>query len=132
MQTPSLDITALYAAALGIVLVVLSYRVISARMAAEVSLGDGGMDAILVAQRAHGNFIEYVPMALLLIGILEIQGSPAWLVHGLGAALLIARIAHPFGIASEFKVRPARAAGATITLIVLAVASIACLWGAVA
>lgn len=131
MQTPSIDIVALYAAGLGIVLVVLSFRVINARVAAGVSLGDGGMDAILVAQRAHGNFIEYVPMALLLIGIVEIQGSPAWLVHGLGASLLVARIAHPFGIASEFKVRPARAFGATLTLLVVAVASVACLWGAV-
>lgn len=127
-----LEITTLYAAVLGILLVVLSVRVMRARMDSQVSLGDGGFDAILVAQRSHGNFIEYVPMALLLIGMAEMQGHASWLIHGLGASLLVARIAHPFGIRSEFQVRPARAAGAALTLIVIVVASLACLWGTVA
>ena len=126
----SVPITTLYAAALGIVLLVLSIRVIRARMESEVSLGDGGFDAILVAQRAHGNFIEYVPMALLLIGLAEIQGNPGWMIHALGGGLLVARIAHPLGIAPEFGVRPPRAIGSLLTLIVIAVAIAALLWGA--
>jgi uncharacterized membrane protein YecN with MAPEG domain len=61
----------LYAGLLALWLVVLSLRVIQARRAARVSLGDGGNRALQRAIRGQANFAEYVPIALLLLLILE-------------------------------------------------------------
>ena len=68
-------------------------------------------------------------MALLLMAMAEGLGQPAWLIHALGASLLVARLVHPFGLAPEFGIRLARAGGSTLTLVVIIAASIACLWG---
>jgi uncharacterized membrane protein YecN with MAPEG domain len=119
-----LTITSLYASLLGLLLVVLSARVAQARLAHEVSLGDGGHEDLLVAQRGQGNFIEYVPLALILIGLVELNGSPAWVVHALGGTLVLARIAHPFGLAPAFSLRAPRAVGSIATWIVIAAASV--------
>ena len=51
-----------------------------------------------MAVRVHGNFIEYVPFILILLGIIEVQGGAAGLVHGIGIATLIARISHAIGL----------------------------------
>ncbi|XPM53321.2 MAG: MAPEG family protein [Leptolyngbya sp. IPPAS B-1204] len=37
--------------------------------------------------RAHGNFAEYVPQALLLIVVLELMQAQAWLIWLLGGVL---------------------------------------------
>src|SRR5260221_11648043 len=58
-------ITALYAGVLGILLVVISARISVLRAKFKVMFGDGGQDALMRAIRAQGNFIEYVPLALV-------------------------------------------------------------------
>ncbi len=123
-----LPITALYAGILGLILVWLSIRVVQARAKHEVSLGDGGSEPTLVAQRGQGNFTEYVPLAVILIGLTEMHGSPDWLIHALGITLVAARLLHPFGLTSEFGLRPARFVGATATWLVIAVGSAVSIW----
>jgi len=71
----SVAVTGLYAGILGIVFFVLSMRVISNRVRARVNLLDGGDEALTRAMRVHGNFAEYVPFALLLMALAEIQGG---------------------------------------------------------
>ena len=66
-----LKITAIYAALLTFVYVKLALNVINLRRQNEVSLGDGGRDDLQQAIRSHGNFSEYVPLGLILIGCLE-------------------------------------------------------------
>jgi uncharacterized membrane protein YecN with MAPEG domain len=123
-----LSITTPYAAALGLLSILLSLRVVLGRGRHEVSLGDGGYDDLIVAQRAHGNFVEYVPLALLLIALNEFSGQPAWVIHALGAGLLVSRVLHPLGLATSFSIRPARAGGYALTLVVTLVASVLLLW----
>ena len=118
-----LPITSLYAALLGLILVALSFAVVQARLSRKVSLGNDGHGDLQIAQRRQGNFIEYVPMAVILLGLVELAGTASWIVHTLGATLVVARIVHPFGLAVEFGLRPARFLGATATLIVIVVAS---------
>ena len=60
-------IVLLYAALLGLILVYLSYRVVSYRVKYKVGIGDGGNTKLARAIRVQGNFVEYVPIALLLI-----------------------------------------------------------------
>ena len=66
-------ITPLYASLLAIIFVVLSVRTILVRRAAGIAIGAGSDIRLERALRAHGNFAEYVPLALLLIYFLEIE-----------------------------------------------------------
>ena len=84
--------TAIYAALLAIIGVVLGERVGLFRLKAKVSLGDGGNSDIIVRNRQHMNFVENVPMALILIALVEVNGGSATWVHGLGGSLLAARL----------------------------------------
>jgi len=94
-------VTPLYAGMLGFMLVVLSLLVSRQRLKHKVSTGDGGVPALCGAIRAHGNFVEFVPMALLLILLAELVGGPGLFLHLLGAGLVIGRILHAYGISTR-------------------------------
>ena len=76
-----MTITPIYAGLLTLVFVALSVRVIGGRRMAGVGLGDGGNRLLLRKTRAHGNFAEYVPFALILMALAELQAGPGWVVH---------------------------------------------------
>ena len=116
-------ITGLYAGLLGILLVVLIVRVGWTRKRVRVALMDGGNPELMVAIRQHGNFIEMVPMCLILIGILELQGVSIYVIHALGIVLLVCRLIHPFGLdfqKGETWQRAFGAGGSTLVLLVAA------------
>ncbi|MCH2454072.1 MAG: MAPEG family protein [Idiomarina sp.] len=91
-------ITGFYAGLLALLYLILAARIIRLRWKYRVGIGTGGEDELKVAVRVHGNFIEYVPFILILLGIIEVQGGAAGLVHGIGIATLIARISHVIGL----------------------------------
>jgi hypothetical protein len=123
-----LTVTAIYAAVFAIFAVLLGSRVGSLRLKTNVSLGDAGNPELIVANRRHLNFLENVPMILILMACLELNGaSPIWL-HGLGGVLFVARIIHPFGLEVEQMRRLARFIGATLTLLVTLTAAGKLLW----
>jgi len=93
-----LPVTALFAAILTVLLLVLLIRVTRNRYRAKVSLYDGGDEILGRAIRAHGNFIETAPFALGLMAIIEINGADKMLLWGLGVVLVIARCMHAYGI----------------------------------
>ena len=123
-----MPITMLYAGALALVLLMLSIRVIQARGQTKVYMGDGGNELMLRRMRGQANFVEYVPMALILIALLEYRGAAPWLLHALGATLLVARLLHGYTFAFAKHFPPGRFGGAVLTQAVLAVAGLACLW----
>lgn len=96
-----MTITLLYAGFLAFLLVALGFNVVRLRIRHKVDLGDGGVPGIIQAIRAHGNFTENVPLAVVLIALLEGVGQPAWLVHTLGAALVLFRLCHAQGLLSS-------------------------------
>jgi uncharacterized membrane protein YecN with MAPEG domain len=60
------------------------------------------------AMRVHANFAEYVPIALLGILLVELQGNSDVLVHLLCVLLLVGRVSHAFGvsrISEDFRYR---------------------------
>ena len=81
-----MSITPLYAGVVTLFFVFLSFRVIGGRRAARVALGDGGDRILLRRLRVHGNFAEYVPLAIVLMALAELQGAPAWTLHLVGGA----------------------------------------------
>lgn len=119
-------ITALYTAILAIILTVLSARAGLMRGKVGAAIGDGGNQELALNMRRHGNAIEYVPIALLLMLMLELNGISAYVLHGLGAVLVLARIAHPIGI-HDLK-SPMRFLGAGGTALMIVVAAGLVLW----
>ncbi len=111
-------ITPLYAALAAVILIVLSLRVIGARRSRRVAIGDGADEDLARRIRAHGNFTEYTPLALLLILLLELGGAPAWQLHALGAALILGRIVHAWSLTAHSG--NGRLIGLTLTFFVLA------------
>lgn len=120
-------ITSHYAALLGLLLFVLSVRVIQARVACRVAIGLGDDRRLLRASRAQGNFVEYAPMVLILILLLELNGAPPWLLHGLGSMILAGRIAHGLGISREPENLRLRQLGMALTFTALLVGAVALL-----
>lgn len=92
------QITLIIAAALGLLNVWLGARVVRWRVTRKISLGHGDVPAMEARCRAHANFNEYVPIALILMGLIEMNiGASRWL-WGVGALLVVARVLHPFGM----------------------------------
>jgi uncharacterized membrane protein YecN with MAPEG domain len=115
--------TAVYAAVLGLLGAILTINVIVNRARHNVLQGDGGLPALTQAIRAHCNFAEQVPMALILVGLVEAFAYRSMIVHGLGVVLLIGRLLSAWGLATTMTLSFGRQAGATLTIIVVAVAS---------
>jgi len=92
-------ITPIYAGFFGIMLVVLSRRVVKLRLKHEGNkMREMGHNELTAAVRAQGNFVEYLPLALLLMWMLETMQFSPWLVHGLGVFLILARLMHLHGL----------------------------------
>lgn len=115
----NLSISMLYAGLLTLLFFALSVNIIRLRWRDRVGLGTGDSQDLKVAVRIHGNFSEYVPLLLLLLVMMELQGASAALLHGLGAALFVARICHALGLTLSVGPSWARTVGVLGTFIVL-------------
>ena len=118
-----MKVTPLYAAALAVWFVVLSARVILRRGAARIPLGDGGDKTMQRRIRAQANFAEYVPLALVLMALLEISNVSPYVLHALGATLLAARLLHGYALSFTPQFRFGRVWGTALTFLVLLAAS---------
>src|SRR5262245_60298774 len=93
-----MPVTALLTGFFALMMVGLSVPVSLRRRETGVAYGDGG-DGILQRRiRAHGNFIEYAPLALIALAMVEIVGAPAAIIWGLAAAMLFSRVLHALGM----------------------------------
>jgi uncharacterized protein len=114
-----LPITAVFAGALALMLAAISIRVTRLRQRKKISLSDGGDKEMTAAIRVQGNFVEYVPMALILMGLIESAGTKHWIVYLYGALLVVARIAHAYALYTGFF--PARVVGTSLTWALIAI-----------
>lgn len=110
---PELPITSLTAAVAAIMLVILGLTAGMRRSEKNILLGTGDDDILLRRVRAHGNFIEYVPIALILLALAEAAGTSDALLWTMAALLVAGRALHIVGILRT--VIPARAAGMLMT-----------------
>jgi uncharacterized membrane protein YecN with MAPEG domain len=118
-------ITALYAALSALLLVKLAREVISERRSAQVALGDGNNPQLLAAIRIHANAAEYIPIALLLMLLLEFNQAPNWLIHLSGIVLLISRLLHRSALQQQNIPRRVLSMRLTLNLLIgLAVANL--------
>lgn len=94
-----MQLTMLTAGLLGLLIVALGLRVSAIRRSAHVSLGDGGNPLLEQRIRAHGNAVETIPIALILLGLAERALGQPWYLVAMAVVLVIARLIHPIGMA---------------------------------
>ena len=120
-------VTPLYAGLLTLWFVLLSVRVMNLRRRG-ILFGDSGDISVARIIRAQANFAEYVPLALLLMGFLEVTRYSIYLLHVLGVILVVARLLHGLALSFGWQVRFGRVSGAALTLFVLLIESVLCLY----
>jgi len=134
MTVTDMPVTLGAAGILGLFYVYLSLRVVLARRDSKISLGHDGAGsvsagkepeapALFVAARVHGNFSEYVPLALILMGGIESAGAGHHFLQFLALLLIVGRILHPLGL-SRAAPNPFRAGGAVLTWLTIILASL--------
>jgi uncharacterized membrane protein YecN with MAPEG domain len=116
-------ITMLYAGLCAILVVILGLRVVVFRFRHKIGLGDGGDPALQRRVRVHANAVENLPLALLLLGGMELNGYPASIIHGFGATLFVSRVLHAWGLSHSSGTSKGRFLGTLFTwLLMLAMA----------
>lgn len=118
----SLPVASFYAAFFALLLLALSIQVIRARVACRVAIGLGEDIRLLRASRAQGNFVEYAPMTLILLALLELAGAGPFQLHALGGLAFAGRVAHAMGISREPENLKLRQVGMALTFTVLGLA----------
>ncbi|MDX1459405.1 MAG: MAPEG family protein [Marinobacter sp.] len=93
-----LPVTAVFASVCAILLIILSYRVSSFRMRYKHGLGVNEDRDFEVAVRTQANLTEYAPMALILLGLGELNGVAVGWIYGLGMTFVVGRILHAWGM----------------------------------
>lgn len=107
----ALPITLLFASLLAIIFIALSVVVVRGRFIHRVSIGAGGKLPLERAMRIHANFAEYIPLALILLGLLEISGHRPGFLYALGTVLVVSRILHIVGMSLPKAPNPFRMFG---------------------
>lgn len=119
-------VTPLYAGILVLWFVVLSLRVANVRRRG-IGFGDSGDPAVTRLVRAQAGFAGYVPVALLMMGFLEMDRYSIYWLHALGIVLVVARLLHGGALSFGWP-RRGRLFGAALTFIVLVVLALQCIY----
>ena len=127
MGARTMFVTPLYAGLLALWFVLLSARVVNLRRRG-IAFGDNGDVGVIRVVRAQANFAEYVPLALLLLGFLEVSRYSIYLLHALGLVLLVARLMHGAALSFGWQMRTGRIVGATLTFVVLLIEGVLCIY----
>ncbi|KAM9990541.1 hypothetical protein ACTFIY_006585 [Dictyostelium cf. discoideum] len=144
-------ITSTYAGILGLYYLKLTFDIGTERRKSKTSIGDGSQhliqkivdagksgktenfskidylsyDDLLRSIRAHGNFGEFVPLALLFSLICEINGISSKLLTGILITLTVSRFSHATGLRAS---NVGRKIGVILTLLSILVLSITCIY----
>jgi uncharacterized membrane protein YecN with MAPEG domain len=127
MTTPlmqAVQAAALWSGLLILLMLVLSGIVVSGRRKHMVSFGDGGNPDLLAASRAFGNCAEYATPGIVALLLLAVVGAPAWMVHAVGATLLVGRVVHALGLLFQTGPSLGRVIGMMLTYTALLTAAV--------
>jgi uncharacterized membrane protein YecN with MAPEG domain len=124
----SVQITALYAGILALLLTALAINVTVNRNKLKVTLGDGGHAQMLRMARIHGNSIEYVPIGLVLMGLYELYGGLPLALHVTGIVLIVGRLLYAWGMWSTSEPGFGRIAGTSLTWLTIVALAVLNLW----
>ncbi len=112
-----LPVTLAAAAAAAVLNIWLGIRIGALRTALQISVGDGGNEALQRRMRAQLNYVENTAFVVLLIAAIELAGKGSeWLAY-VAAAYFLGRVAHGFGMDGG-KAQIGRMIGTIVTLLV--------------
>lgn len=124
MSIEAIQFTSFYAGLLAVFYVVLSMRIVFMRRKFLVGIGYGNEKVLYRAIRVHGNFAEYVPFALFLMLLLELNNTQEWVLHLLGGTLVLARLLHALGLGKSAGTSIPRFIGGLLTFSMMLVAAV--------
>lgn len=117
-------ITTLYALPLILIFLALFFRVSARRAEMKTSIGNGG-DALLHERiRQHGNFVEWVPLTLVLLALAEAGGANSVALHSAGGLAVLGRLLHPLGLKADNPAHPLRILGNSSNLLAIAILAV--------
>jgi uncharacterized membrane protein YecN with MAPEG domain len=117
-------ITLILSSLMGLMCVWLALQVIKNRRKHKISLGDGGIEELARAIRAHGNFIEYVPISLILLGVCELNQANPFVVIVFAILILLGRAFHAYAFLGRGDHFKPRVTGMKLTLYTLLALSV--------
>lgn len=117
----------IYAGVLGLLLVALSFNIMQ-NWVRVTGRGQQTDRAMRRSEKLLASFVEYVPFGLILLTLIELKGAPALVLHVLGCLLVSGRVLHAFGSNEIRGAGLMRFVGAQLTYLMLAIASIACIY----
>lgn len=120
----AVPITALYAGLLGLLAILLANQVLYGRLRTG-RIADWKPDTLL---RVQANFVEQVPMALIVLLVLELQGVQPMLIHTFGGLLVLLRLAHAWGLSRNPGATYPRLIGAQGTFLLVSIMSVAAIY----
>ncbi|CAM8633096.1 COG3788 Uncharacterized relative of glutathione S-transferase, MAPEG superfamily [Comamonadaceae bacterium] len=123
----TVTVTLFFAACCALMQCLLTVLVIRRRLKAGVYFLDGGDDPLLRCIRAHGNFAETAPMALLLMALLEISGLGSVWLMAFGVTLLLGRVLHATSLLTNHATW-SRSLGMALTIGVISIEAVCGLW----
>lgn len=120
----ALTITPLYIGILAFLFIPFTLYVGMYRAKSGIYLGHDNDETMLRRMRAQANFVETVPLALILLVTMEFSGAGTTLLHSLCSVLVIGRIAHYLQLSGILQPMLLRAGGMLLTIAVYLVGSI--------
>ena len=124
----TVSITALYGAILGLIVIALAINVTVHRVKLRVPLGDGGNAEMRRMIRLHGNAAEYIPLAIALMLIYELNGGAHLGLHIIGVALIAGRVVQTWGMWATDMTNIGRQIGQSLTWLSLIALAVLNLW----
>ena len=126
----ALQAIALYAGLNILLILFLAANVSRHRRRAKISLGTGKDAGLEQAIRAHGNTVEYTPIALIGIYLVSALGFPVLMVHALGTGLTLGRFVYAYGLLSSPGPSIGRLVGTALTWLSLLISGLLLIWAA--
>ena len=130
MVTP-LPTTLATASVLAVMGTVLAARAAMLRVKSGILFGDGGNQDLITRMRAHANFVEYVPLLLIMMALLEVSGANRAFLAVTAVALVLARVLHAIGmtVSKPNFYRATGTAGTTLLVLLYAGYGLAIVYG---
>lgn len=113
-------VTAFYAGLCGLLAVLLANHVLYVRLRS-ASQPKWRPDAVL---RVQANFVENVPLALLLLLMMELNGTSHPILHAFGLSLITCRLLHAWGLSRNEGANYPRLIGAQGTFLLLSIMAV--------
>lgn len=128
METHLPITSAVVAAILALLGVVLTVRVILKRVKYRIDYADDGNSDLAQAIRAHANFVEQAPLAIIVLTFAEALGAAQLTVMGLGMAFVITRFLSAIGLSRSLGQSFLRQSSAGLTAVIFIVTSLIVLY----